>query len=67
MTPSYSLIFLELAEFNSSKVNQNIRNKFEESNENTEKLKVIRQPKKKIISLDQILLKVLFKTEIKQK
>ena len=49
---------LEMAQFQRSKLNTNIRSKFESNGQEARELKQISQPKKKIVDLDQILQKV---------
>ena len=51
---------LDMAQFQRSKLNTNIRSKFESNGSEAEEIKQIAQPKKKIVDLDQILLKVIF-------
>ena len=50
---------LEMAQFQRSKLNTNIRSKFESNGQEARELKQISQPKKKIVDLDQILQKVI--------
>ena len=51
---------LDMAQFQRSKLNTNIRSKFESNGSEAKQIKQIAQPKKKIVDLDQILLKVIF-------
>ena len=51
---------LDMAQFQRSKLNTNIRSKFESNGSEAKEIKQIAQPKKKIVDLDQILLKVIF-------
>ena len=48
-----------MAQFQRSKLNTNIRSKFESNGQEARELKQISQPKKKIVDLDQILQKVI--------
>ena len=47
-----------MAHFQRTKLNTTIRNKFESNGSEPMEIKKISQPKKKIVDLDQILLKV---------
>ena len=49
-----------MAHFQRTKLNTTIRNKFESNGSEPMEIKKISQPKKKIVDLDQILLKVPF-------
>merc|ERR1719228_2785499 len=48
---------IDLAQFERAKVNQKIRNIFEDNENVDDKVQVIRQPKKKLITLEQVLIK----------
>lgn len=48
-----------MAQFQRSKLNTNIRSRFESNGSEAKEIKQIAQPKKKIVDLDQILLKVI--------